>query len=181
MDTNIMPANNMGTNNMAANNISAKPEEECLELKNINYKNMLLTGVQQPIQRKNENIANIANIDLFLDKESKMNKNEPWNKLDKTDKIKQLCLYVDGISEAHALTQEEADTLKQYLTMSLDKKKLQCVKDVQYDKVTGKIKTISILSYNPVTRKFTLKRSEKRASTLKSLGKGQSRKKTEII
>ena len=168
-------ANNIGTNNIVANNIVAKPEEECLELKNINYKNMLLTGVQQPNQRKNENIANIANIDLFLDKESKM------NKIDKTDKIKQLCLYVDGISEAHALTQEEADALKQYLTMSLDKKKLQCVKDVQYDKVTGKIKTISILSYNPVTRKFTLKRSEKRASTLKSLGKGQSRKKTEII
>lgn len=158
---------------MDTNNINEKPEEQCLELKNINYKNMLLTGVQQPIQRKNESIANI---DLFLDKESKMNKNEPWNKLDKTDKIKQLCLYVDSISESHALTQEESTSLKQYLTMSLDKKKLQCVKDVQYDKVSGKIKSISILSYNPSTRKFTLKRSEKRASTLKSLGKGQSRK-----
>jgi len=163
----------MDTNKMDTNNICSKPEEECLELKNINYKNMLLTGVQQPTQRKNENNANI---DLFLDKESKMNKNEPWNKLDKTDKIKQLCLYVDSISESHTLTREESDSLKQYLTMSLDKKKLQCVKDVQYDKVSGKIKSISILSYNPATRKFTLKRSEKRASTLKSLGKGQSRK-----
>lgn len=160
-------------------NIKTKPEDECLELKNINYKTMLLTGVQQPVQRKQNISENIANIDLFLDKESKMNKNEPWNKLDKTDKIKQLCLYVDSISESHALTQDESDNLKTYLTMSLDKKKLQCVKDVQYDKVTGKIKTISILSYNPVTRKFTLKRSEKRASTLKSLGKGQSRKKNE--
>ncbi len=174
-----MDTNNMGTNNMGTSNIKTNPEDECLELKNINYKTMLLTGVQQPVQRKQNISENIANIDLFLDKESKMNKNEPWNKLDKTDKIKQLCLYVDSITESHALTQEEADGLKAYLTMSLDKKKLQCVKDVQYDKVPGKIKTISILSYNPVTRKFTLKRSEKRASTLKSLGKGQSRKKNE--
>jgi len=68
------------------------------------------------------------------------------NKLDKKNKIKQLCLYVDSISESNALMQEEADNLKSYLTMSLDKKKLQCVKDVQYDKVTGNIKTISILS-----------------------------------
>lgn len=170
----------MDTNNMSSINLKTKPEDECLELKNINYKTMLLTGVQQPVQRKQNISENIANIDLFLDKESKMNKNEPWNKLDKTDKIKQLSLYVDSISESHSLTQEEADNLKSYLTMSLDKKKLQCVKDVQYDKVTGNIKTISILSYNPVTRKFTLKRSEKRASTLKSLGKGQSRKKNEV-
>ena len=152
-------------------------KDDCQHLKNIKFKNMMLTGA--PLVRTIH--SKKANIDMFLEKESNLNKHEPWNKLDKTDKIKQLCLYVDGISEAHALTQEEADALKQYLTMSLDKKKLQCVKDVQYDKVTGKIKTISILSYNPVTRKFTLKRSEKRASTLKSLGKGQSRKKTEII
>ena len=160
--------------------IKTTPEDECVELKNIKYKTMLLTGIQQPVQRKDNINENIANIDLFLDKESKMNKNEPWNKLDKTDKIKQLCLYVDSITESHALTQEEADNLKSYLTMSLDKKKLQCVKDVQYDKVDGKIKTISILSYNSVTRKFTLKRSEKRTSTLKSLGKGQSRKKNDV-
>ena len=119
-------------------NIKTNPEDECIELKNINYKTMLLTGVQQPVQRKQNITENIANIDLFLDKESKMNKNEPWNKLDKTDKIKQLCLYVDSISESHVLTQEESDNLKSYLTMSLDKKKLQCVKDVHYDKVIGK-------------------------------------------
>ena len=153
MDTNKMDTNKIDTNKIDTANIKTKPEEECLELKNINYKTMLLTGVQQPVQRKQNISENIANIDLFLDKESKMNKNEPWNKLDKTDKIKQLSLYVDSISESHALTQEESDSLKTYLTLSLDKKKLQCVKDVQYDKVTGKIKTISILSYNPVTRK----------------------------
>ena len=46
-------------------NIKTKPEDECLELKNINYKTMLLTGVQQPVQRKQNISENIANIDLF--------------------------------------------------------------------------------------------------------------------
>jgi len=158
----------------------AQVDEECQELKNINYKNMLLTGVQQTDTRKTNMISNIENIDLFLDKESKMNKTEPWNKLDKTEKIKQLDHYVDSIVEIHSLSQEETAALKSYLIASLDKKKLQCVKEVQYDKITGKIKAIPILVYNSVTRKFTLKRSEKRTSTIKSLGKGQSRKKNEV-
>ena len=150
--------------------------DECLELKNINYKNMLLTGIKPTINRK-ESIENLSNIESILDNESKINKTEPWNKLDKTDKIKQLSLYIDSISQDYTLTKEESDNLKNYLTLSLDKKKLQCVKDVQYDKVAGKIKSISILSFNSITRKFTLKRSDKRVSTLNSLGKGHSKKK----
>jgi len=63
--------------------------------------------------------------------------------------------------------------LKHYLTDSLDKKKLQHVKDVLCDKVTGKITGIPTLHFNPATRKYTLKRAEKRVSTLKSLGKGK--------
>jgi len=68
--------------------------------------------------------------------------------------------------------------LKKYLEESLDKKKLQCVKDVQYDKTTGKIKSIPNLHFNIATRKFTIKRNEKRVSTLKSLGTGQQQPKT---
>jgi hypothetical protein len=113
------------------------------------------------------------NIDSFLDKESKMNKFEPWNKLDKTEKIKQLGDYVDGLINTHSLTDDEVKDIKTYLSSCLDKKKLLCVKDVQYDKITGKIQSIPYFNFNSTTRKFTLKRNEKRASTLKSLGKGQ--------
>ena len=134
---------------------------------------MLLTGVQQPNQRKNENIANIANIDLFLDKESKMNKNEPWNKLDKTDKIKQLNEYVNLSAGTFLLTDAEIADFKSYLVDSLDKRKLQHVKDVQYDNQNGKIIIIPNLHFNPTTRKFTFKRNEKRSSTVKSLGSGK--------
>jgi len=151
--------------------------EECQELKNIKYKNMLLSGnniINTPTVNSKQ-----ANIDMFLDKESKLNKSEPWNKLNKTAKITQLNEYVDLISTEHKLSQDEINNLKGYLTEGLDKKKLQHVKDVQYDKVTNKIKLIPCLHFNPVTRKFTIKRQEKRVSTLKSLGTGKPKKKIE--
>jgi hypothetical protein len=123
-----------------------------------------------------ENVKdNTKNVDSFLENESKKNKTDTWNKIDKTSKIKQLNEFVDKtiITEYANLTGEELTDLKKYLEESLDKKKLQCVKDVQYDKTTGKIKSIPNLHFNIATRKFTIKRNEKRVSTLKSLGTGQ--------
>ena len=114
----------------------------------------------------------MSNIDIFLNKECKLNKCEPWNKLDKTEKIKQLNDFVETLIKEYTLTDEEVKDIKNYLVSSLDKKKLQCVKDVNYDKTCGKIKSIPCFNYNSSTRKFTLKRCEKRVSTLKSLGKG---------
>jgi hypothetical protein len=93
--------------------------------------------------------------------------------LDKTGKIRLLNTYVDDITQLHNLSPTEVAALKLYLVDSLDKKKLQHVKDVQCDKSTGKIIAIPTLHFNNTTKKFTLKRAEKRVSTLKSLGKGK--------
>ncbi len=133
------------------------------------FKNMLLTGTgASPAVRSKK-----ANIDLFLEKESNLNKHEPWNKLDKTDKIKQLTDFVNTSATTFALNEVEIAECKTYLIDSLDKKKLQHVKDVQYDAKTGKILTIPSLHFNTTTRKFTFKRSEKRTSTSRSLGVGK--------
>ena len=151
--------------------------DECNELKNITYKTMMAkSGGEKKNTSLHNNNKNISNIEVFLDKERKINKGEPWNKIDKTEKIKQLNEYVDSIIETYNLTEIETNDLKEYLSASLDKKKLLCVKDVQYDKLCGKIKGIPCLHYNTTSRKFTLKRNEKRVSTLKSLGKGNSLK-----
>ena len=123
--------------------------------------------------KDNYETKKIDTINSYLEKESSNNKNESWNKLDKTGKIKLLNIYVDSIIETHHLTANEVDELKKYLIDSLDKKKLQHVKDVHCDKITGKIISIPTLHFNAGVRKFTLKRAEKRVSTLKSLGKGK--------
>jgi hypothetical protein len=80
-------------------------DEECQELKNIKYKNMLLSGNSNTINTTTVN-SKQSNIDMFLDKESKLNKNEPWNKLNKTAKITQLNDYVDSITNEHHLSPE---------------------------------------------------------------------------
>ena len=145
-------------------------EEECQQLKNIKFKNMLLTG---GVSATKTNQSKKANIDLFLEKESKLNKHEPWNKLDKTDKIKLLKEYVNVSASNFSLNEAEVLEFKSYLIDSLDKKKLQHVKDVQYDNQNGKIIIIPNLHFNTTSRKFTFKRNEKRASTVKSLGSGK--------
>jgi hypothetical protein len=150
-------------------------EKECQQLKNIKFKNMLLTG-NNLTQPKQTVLSKKANIDLFLEKESNLNKRETWNKLDKTAKIKQLTEYVILSASKFSLNEAETEDYKKYLIDSLDKKKLQHVKDVQYDVQNGKITIIPNLHFNPVNRKFTFKRNEKRTSTVKSLGSG---KKTE--
>ena len=67
------------------------------------------------------------------------------------------------------MDQEEEKLMVTFLKDCLDRKKLQRVKDVIYDKTTGQIKDIPALSYTKSNKHFTLKNLEKRVSTLKSL------------
>ena len=135
---------------------------------NSKYKGVFLNSFDN-----NYETNKIATINTFLEKESTINKTESWNKLDKTGKIKLLNIYVDTLVSANNLSTTDTTDLKKYLIDSLDKKKLQHVKDVHCDKITGHIISIPTLHFNVTSRKFTLKRAEKRVSTLKSLGKGK--------
>lgn len=141
-------------------------KEECLELKNIKYKTMLLNG--NPIhETKSSN--DISNLDKFLEDEKNNNSNEPWCKLNKTVKTKKILEYVEIYKKEKNLEKDEEDILITFLKECLDKKKLQRVKDVIYDKVNGTIKEIPALSYTKINKHFTLKNIDKRISTLKSL------------
>ena len=145
------------------NNINS---EECLELKNIKYKTMLLNG--NPLKEtKSEN--DLSNLDKFLEDEKNNNVNEPWCKLNKTIKTKKILEFVEKYKSEKNLDQEEEKALLAFLKDCLDRKKLQRVKDVVYDKTNGSIKEIPSLSYTKANKHFTLKNMDKRVSTLKSL------------
>ena len=134
-------------------------------LKNINYKNMLLTGNYNML--KPDVITN-PNIDDILENEKNANKSDPWNKLDKSAKIGKLKFAVrHGKAENH--TEQEITALYHFLVSALEQKKLMRAKDVMYDKTSGTITSIPCLIYHAGFKKFTLKRCEKRQSTLKSL------------
>jgi hypothetical protein len=140
--------------------------EECIELKNIKYKTMLLSGV--PI-KETKSANDLSNLEKFLENEQNNNKNDPWCKLDKTIKTKKLTEYVNLYKVENKLDDEESEILILFFKECLDRKKFQRVKDVIYDKATGLIKEIPALSYTKATKHFTLKNIDKRVSTQKSL------------
>ena len=143
--------------------------DECLDLKNIQYKTMLLNG-------KTTNLSSVPNtdaslIDKRLETEMNVSKNLTWTKLDRGDKLKKLKEYSTNYIIKNNLD-IETDVLYQYLVDSLDRNRLQKIKEVTYDKNTGIIESIPNLVFNAKTSKFTLKRSDKRTSTLSSLSSG---------
>ena len=111
--------------------------EECVELKNIKYKTMLLSGV--PI-KETKSANDLSNLEKFLENEQNNNKNDPWCKLDKTIKTKKLTEYVNLYKVENNLDDEESELLISFFKDCLDRKKFQRVKDVIYDKSTGLIK-----------------------------------------
>jgi len=122
-----------------------------------------------------------SDIDKILEQEAERNNKETWSKLDKTTKINKLSVYASNVGSEKNLTEEDITLLSKYLVACLERKRLLSVKDVVYDNEIGEIKNIpSLVFSSSTTRKFTLKRLEKRASTLKSLGPGKGKGKKKI-
>ena len=140
--------------------------EECIELKNIQYKTMLINGVSI---NETKSSQSLQKLDKFLQDEKITNENEPWCKLNKTTKIKKIIDYIEKYKIDKNLTDEEVNKLTIFLRDCLNRKKLQRIKDVVYDKEKGIVNDIPSLTYVKSSKHFTLKNIEKRVSTLKSL------------
>ena len=154
-------------NNDDSMNVDAIVDKECdcVELRNIKYKSMLLKKTS-PKQVTKHN----SNIDDFLEKERTQNKEDQWVKLDKSMKMKKMSAFVETYATENNLCIKDKTALYEFLTSSIDQKKLIKTKEVIYDKLTGTIKSIPCLVHCPASiKKFTLNRCEKRQSTLKSL------------
>lgn len=155
--TSALPQKNSG-------NSGESPDDAAL--KNINYKNMLLTGNYGMLK---PDVVTNPNIDDILENEKNANKTDPWNKLDKSAKFGKLKEFALMHGKKENCTEQEINSLYHFLISAIDQKKLMRAKDVIYDKVSGAITSIPCLTYHAGFKKFTLKRCEKRQSTLKSL------------
>ena len=145
-------------------------KEECQDLKNLQYKTMLMKGKRTPLLPKTP--GDTEGIEKLLEQEMSLNKNISWSRLDRSVKMRKLQDYAVAYSEKKSLTEKDRLRLSKYLTSALERNRLHKVREVKYNKETEKIEDIPCLVYNKDTRKFTLKRSEKRVSTLSSLGGG---------
>jgi hypothetical protein len=109
-------------------------------------------------------------VDQILEKEKQTNKNDHWNKLDKTMKIQKLHAFAEKYGRQNNYPVKEIKSLKTFFIDCLDKSKLQKNKEVNYDRETKEIVSIPSLFFNTSTHHFTLKIMDmKRVSTLKSL------------
>ena len=127
---------------------------------------MLLTGNYGLLK---PDIVTHPDIDNILENERNANKSDPWNKLDKSAKVVKLKEFATRYGKENECTETEITGLYRFLLSNLEQKKLLRAKDVIYDKITGVVSSIPCLIFHPTLKKFTLKRCEKRQSTLKSL------------
>jgi hypothetical protein len=80
---------------------------------------------------------------------------QPWNKLNKSLKLKRLMDFADKYSETETLDEPRKQQLKQMLKDKLDKKCLQKIKDVVYNATEERIEKIPSLYM--VHNKYTLR------------------------
>ena len=155
---------------------------ETMKFKSLKYKNManhIRGGYTH--QTPSYNLFNSSfNLDQFLENEKLHNAKEPWCKLNKTTKITKFQEFVDNYATEHHLSEEESDRLLVFLKECIDQKKLVKVKEVVYDRDTGRIREIPSLVYLAAEKRFFLNRTtEKRVATLKCLASKQQ--KTESV
>ena len=95
---------------------------------------------------------------LTLDQIVEMNTTsagQPWNKLNKSLKLKRLMDFADKYSETETLDEPRKQQLKQMLKDKLDKNCLQKIKDVVYNATEERIEKIPSLYM--VHNKYTLR------------------------
>jgi hypothetical protein len=128
------------------------------------YKNIIQSFSTTPTENTS------INVDQLLEMEKQHNKNEQWNKLDKTVKIQKLHQFAEKYGKDNNLPIKDIKSLKSFFITSLENNKLQKTKDVVYDNCSHEITSIPGLHFNQISRSFTLKIIDsKRVSTLKSL------------
>lgn len=109
-------------------------------------------------------------LDVMLEKETQQNKNKPWNKLDKTQKIQRLHAYAEKYGKEHGLPAKDVKALKTFFVECLDSQKLLKTKEVIYNKDVRDITNIPALHFNATMHAFYLKNIDpKHVSTIKSL------------
>lgn len=143
-----------------------KKYDECVELKNINYKNMLLKGSNLS---NNEEKYDNNFLDKFLEEESEMSRKKHWLKLDNPDKLIKLKNYGNIFIDNYKLNDKEIVSMNNFFNSCIDLKKINKIKDIEYDKDSGTILNIPIILFNENNRSFYIKKCEKHVSTVKSI------------
>jgi hypothetical protein len=110
---------------------------------------------------------------LIEDETERISKQTPtptWNKLTKINKKNRLYQYAEKYAVENNYNANDLKMLKMFFLKTLDKGKLNKIKEINYNVETQEIVSIPGLFFNQTTKNFTLRNMDpKHVSTLKSL------------
>lgn len=119
---------------------------------------------------EDESINFIKSIEDENEKTSKLNPTPTWNKLTKINKKNKLYQYAEKHAVENNYNANDLKMLKLFFLKTLDKGKLNKIKEVNYTVEKQEIVSIPGLFFNQTTKNFTLRNMDpKHVSTLKSL------------
>jgi hypothetical protein len=94
-------------------------------------------------------------LDQIVEMDTKKQEHLPWNKLNKSLKLKRIMDYAEMVKERDQLDEARLSQLKQMLRDKLERKCLQRTKDVIYNKEEERIESIPALVC--IQQKYTLR------------------------
>ena len=144
-----------------------KKNKECMELKNINYKSMLLKN--KMIVDNDQTYS--KNAEEILQNEITSCKNKKWNKLSLTVKSNKIKSFSKRYCSENNIKRKKRKVFDVFLKNLLLNKKITRNKDVDYDLSSGKLIEIFNIEFNNKTNSFTLKSVDKKKSILSGLSK----------
>ncbi len=109
-----------------------------------------------------------TDIDAALRSEMTQRAPLPWARLPKWEKVKALGVFTQAYADANSLDENATGSLSTYLRKALDGRRLQCGKDVVYDKVDCVITAIPGLGRSPGSGRFTLRSGGAESSSPRS-------------
>jgi len=119
----------------------------------------------------------IKSIEDEAEKTSKLNPTPTWNKLTKISKKNKLYQYAEKYAVDNNYSANDLKMLKMFFLKTLDKGKLNKIKEVNYNVETQEIVSVPGLFFNQTTKNFTLRNMDpKHVSTLKSLPSSKNTK-----
>ena len=148
-------------------------EDKNAELNNLRYKTGCLRSTTTPGQRDPDAV------DQILEIESSSNSGKPWQRLNQTERVAKLKAFAEDYCTKNEMGPVDVASLTSTLLRGLEHRRLTGARDVSYDPTTGAVCAIPALTHHTSPRRFTLKRADRRVSTLKSLGTGTSKSKRE--
>jgi len=156
---------------MADQQPTVELDDSCKDLKTIQSKTQMLKGDRKP--QKPTKTAPSSVVEAILERERTMKRTVAWARLERSACITKLRDFANVFGQENDMTPGEIAALTEYLLCAYERKRLTRARDVSFDKESQNITGIPCLTFNKSSRKFTLSRSDRRASSSASLGPGR--------